>query len=60
MPATSEGGRKLYVTRSHLTYQPREGPLWKAQEKIYRPSKRRVNRRSQMRDHMAPDEIRLG
>ena len=38
-----------------ITYQPRETPRWKAQDKLFRPSERHVDRRSQMRKCMNLD-----
>ena len=45
-----------YGRRSRLSNQPREGPHWKAQEKIFRPSERRADQRLKLHECMALDE----
>ena len=45
-----------YGRRNRLTYQPQEGPRWKAQDKKCRLSESRVYQKSQMRGRIAPDE----
>ena len=41
MPSAPEGGCKFYWMRSRPANQPQEGPLWKVQDKWFRPSETR-------------------